>query len=324
MSPTPRPLLSLVCLFLSSSAWAQSSASESAKPARADLPVRPAQRFDATQGVIGRLNPLGLVYLGKFSYQFRLYESDSPLTANNYIGVGVTPAVSPAFVRGGLVLEIQPLSILRLWASYEGVGYFGSFRVFQSFPGVTSDHSDTTLLNLDDVEATSAYSTGGTILTVGGLLQAKVGPVAARNMTRLMRPDFDLREGDRTYYDILFDVLAPDEGWFLSNDFDLLWVTDLGLTVGGRYTLTQSFYEDRHYAPGETLGENPNTPTQRIGPLIAYTFWDEKGQSAFDRPTVVLIVNWWLQHRFRTGADVDNAIPYVALAFTVTGDLLKL
>ena len=134
--------------------------------------------------------------------------------------------------------------------------------------------------------------------------------------------DYDLRDGDRTFYDIVFDVLVPDRGWFVVNDLDLLWVSDFGLTLGARWTLTHAFYEDRHFEPGEARSQNPNTPHHRLGPFLAYTFWDDQGASKLDRPTALLIVNWWLEHRYRTGEDVSAALPYIALGFAISGDLL--
>jgi hypothetical protein len=284
----------------------------------------PELRLASNHTVVGRLNPLGLIYFSRLSFRVQLYESDSPVAKDNFFGIGVAPSASPAFARGGILLELQPLSVLQIWATYEAIGYFGTFEFFQSFPGVTANWSDSELDRLSeqaDGAPTKSYATTGTQFNAGTRLQAKVGPVAARNLTRLSRPNFDLREGDRTFYDPIFDVLVPDEGWFLVNDLDVLWVTELGLTVGARWTMTHPFYEDEHYAAGEDPARNPNT-THRLGPLLAYTFWDDEGDSRLDRPTLLLIVNWWLDHPFRTGQDVSQAFPYTIIGFSVSGDLL--
>lgn len=313
-------------LALLPSGWAQrlpESGPKSRSEIRADR-TRPLHRINSTHSVVARANPVGLAYFGRLSYQLRLFESDSPVLKDNFIGVGVAPAVTPAYARIGALVEVQPLTVLQLWATYEVVSYYGSLQFFQSFPGVTSAHDDSTLNDLADLpddDDRRPYGTTGTQLTLGSRLQAKVGPVAARNLTRLSYADFDLRSGDTTFYDPTFDLLVPDEAWFLVNDLDVLWVTELGLTVGARWTMTHGFYETRHYA-GADPGNNPNTPHHRLGPLVAYTFWDDQGLSKFDKPTVLLIVNWWLEHRYRTGADVSQGVPYVLLGFTFTGDLL--
>jgi hypothetical protein len=270
-----------------------------------------------------RLNPLGLIDIGEVNYRHRLYGSDSVALKDNFFGVGLAPAVSPAFARLGIVAELQPASFLRLWGSYEFVRYFGMFNFLQSFPSATSDFSDTTLERLGalpDEDPARSYATSGRQLNLGATLQFKLGPVALRNLSRFMYADFDLREGDRVFYDILFDILAPDRGWYLNNDTELLYVTDFGLTAGVRYTVGHAWYGPEHFAPGEDTSANPNYPFHRLGPMVAYSFWKDRG-GAFDNPTVLAVVNWWAQHRYRTGADVTQAFPLVLIGFSFTGDL---
>jgi hypothetical protein len=76
---------------------------------------------------------------------------------------------------------------------------------------------------------------------------------------------------------------------------------------------------------------------QRIGPLIAYNF-KESYHARFNAPTVFVAVQWWLQHRYRTGDRTaaesllgnnsvvndftGSAIPYLAIGFSFRGDLL--
>lgn len=317
--------LTTAALFFAPVAMAQKSTSQPDSRPKASG-TRPLHRLDSTHLVAGRVNPLGLALISRFSYQLRLYEATEAATRDNYVGIGINPTISPATYRIGAFLELQPLSVLQLFVNYELIGYTGSFDFLQSFPGVTSEFSDDTLDQLASQDGLPGdnYGPTGTQLTFGGLLQAKFGPVAFRDGFRLGYVDMDLREGDRTYYDTAYDVLAADEGWLMTNDLDLLWVTDIGLVAGARWTMTHVFYESKHYAEGETVGDNPNTPHHRFGPLIAYTFWDDGGQSAFDRPTVLVLVNWWLEHRYRTGVEQSQALPYMVLGFSFTGDLLQL
>ena len=47
-----------------------------------------------------------------------------------------------------------------------------------------------------------------------------------------------------------------------------------------------------------------------VSETLAYNF--KPGLSkGFDNPTVWVIVNWWLKHRYRTGLDVKQAAPYL-------------
>ena len=77
-------------------------------------------------------------------------------------------------------------------------------------------------------------------------------------------------------------------------------------------------YNDHYAALGGV--ENPNTPIVRTGPLLAYVFFDDPN-TAFNKPAILLILNWNIKHRFRTGRDVSAAVPYVVLGFKFEGTL---
>ena len=81
----------------------------------------------------------------------------------------------------------------------------------------------------------------------------------------------------------------------------------------------EPLYSASDYRAGEKQ-ENDNGH-QRLGPLAAYTFFD-KSYSRFSKPSLVLIVNWYVDHRWRTGADTNAGIPYMVLAFAFTSDLI--
>lgn len=248
---------------------------------------------------------------------------DAPHVGRNR--VGIVPTLSPAFARIGPILEFQPASVLQLWASYEVFYYFGAFDFLQSFPSPRADFSDTEIQRRGDLpksDPLKSYSATGTQLNLGATAQIKIGPIAVRNLFRAMRPDYDSRAGDRVVYDILFDVLVPNGGWFVNNDVDALYVTSFGLAAGARWTANYAFYRGRDYAPGEDASHNPNTPMHRVGPVIAYSLWKDRG-GVFDNPTILFIANWWLEHRWRTGADVGQGVPYLAFGFQFTGELLK-
>jgi hypothetical protein len=250
-------------------------------------------------------------------------KSSNPLYKDNFGGAGLMMEATPAFVRIGPMIEVQPFSILRLWATYQVLGYFGSFNLMQSFASPNEEYSDSRIKDLGDLpskEEGQNYPTAGTQFTAGANFQMKLGPIAARSALRLVRADYDLRDGDRVFYDQFYDVLVPNEGWFLSNDTDLLYVTDFGLVAGARHTVTHAFYGDRHFAPGEAdLDLNPTM--HRVGPFLAYTFSKDPAGTFFGNPTVLLIANWWLSHRYRTGEDVSVGLPYIVAGFMFTGDL---
>jgi len=138
--------------------------------------------------------------------------------------------------------------------------------------------------------------------------------------------DMDLREGDRVWYDQYLDLLIPGTGWTLANDLDVLWQIPMDedgamLMLGARYTVATPLYAATDFLPGESQ-EHENGPFHRLGPMFVYTFFDRPG-AAFNKPSLIAIVSWHLAHRYRTGADTSQALPYAVLAFAFTGELWR-
>lgn len=277
-----------------------------------------------------RVNPLGLLYEGRFMYRFRLYESDEMALRDNFIGIGLTPIASPAFIRAGAYVEVQPLTVLGFWASYTFVQYFGTFNLFQSFQSASSNYSDAEITRLGagtpaSPGAKTNYLGNGTELTIGADFQIKVLDFVLRSKARLIRPDMNLRGGDTVFYDQFYDVMAPNRGWYFVNDVDLLYQTPNKRFVGGaRYTQAFMFYDQRHFATGEAQ-ENKNN-LHRVGPFAGYTFKIEDG-ATFNNPTAFILIQWWLQNRNRTGTannpdGITQALPLIGVGFQMTGDFL--
>lgn len=314
--------LTLALALASTRASAQSLAPTSVPlpPAPALVDPQPEVALWYRNFVAARANPLGLFELFDLSLRVRLYESDSDALKQNYVGIGTTVGLSPAFGRIGVLAEVQPLTLLRLWASYELVGYFSSFGLMASYRTATADFSDTAIREGGD-RGTPGYATYGGALTLGAAFQARLGPVAVRNTFRAFWSSMTVRAGDRVYFDQTLDLQMPNDGWAVMNETDIAWVSDFGLLIAARYTVATPLNEDSHFLPLEDRGAGENL-IHRLGPVIAYTFERNPG-SRFDAPTLILLAQWHLLHRFRTGRDVDTGLPYIALAFQFTGDLLS-
>ncbi len=291
-------------------------------PCAAQVRPQPETEVHYRSLTAARVNPLGLVSFLEMTGRRRLYSSEETILTQNYAGIGITGGLSPAWGRVGVIAEVQPLSILRLYASYELVGYFSSFNLFASFPSATSEFSDTVIRQRTSQPGLGSYATYGAQLTLGGTLQMKIGPIAVRDLFRVAQVSFGMQRGDRVFYDQITDMLVPNDGWFLVNDVDVLALFDVGLAIGARWTYSHPFYTATSYAPTDDPSHAPNNDIHRLGLIAAYTFEDNHG-ARFDRPTLILIAQWHLVHRYRTGADVNVAAPYTALAFQFTGDLLS-
>jgi hypothetical protein len=267
-----------------------------------------------------RINPLGLVYDGRIGYRHRLYLNESKAMRDNYVGGGLGLMLSPAYLRVGPYVEFAPMSMVTLWSQLSLVSYFGSFDLVQSFPSPRSEWSDDELERLGELdEPNKNYSALGSELSIGVDLQARVGPVMIRTRAKVVRGDVDLRSGDRVYYDQLYDTLLPDGGWMFNNDLDVAWMGLRNrLVLGLRYTATAPIYGDR-YQVGEP--EESDNGSHRLGPLISYSFKVEDG-AKLNAPSVILICQWWLDHRYRAGQESSQGMPLIALAFQFYGDLL--
>lgn len=293
-------------------ALAAGAVSIAAVPAWADEkppPPIPAHRIVYDDLVGARLNPLGLENQFNLAYRARLYASDSLALRENYFGVGLSPTLSPAISRFGGHIEVRPLTVLSLSAGFYQVGYLGPFGILQSFPDATYDYSDSTLNERRD--AGLHYPTNGYEVHLRGVGLAKFGPVAIRSDTSAYYTDVKLRDGDTVYYHQRTDLLLPDRGWGLTSDEDVAYVSDFGLVAGARFSVANAFVD----------GEGPGS-IMRLGPLLAYTFFDEPGAS-FNKPTILGLFQWWLIHPSRTGQDVTQALPYIALAFRFEGELWR-
>jgi hypothetical protein len=265
-----------------------------------------------------RYNPLGLSSELNIGYRYQLINKDTVLFRDSFIAAQAHTVVTPAYVGAGPRLDIQPAAVLNLSATYDYIGFFGAFGSLQSFPSANAEWHEDVISDLADMDLN--YGAGGHQITLSALLQGKFKSIAFRNNPKFYWYDFDLRNGDRTYYSQTIDMLVPDRGWAMTNDLDLLYLFDFGLTLGARYTVTHAFYRDEHFAPGEEKN-NINGPTHRIGPAVIYTFFNRPDQR-FNQPSLVLLAQWWAKHRYRTGQEVSGAIPYFVLAFTFKGTIL--
>jgi hypothetical protein len=208
---------------------------------------------------------------------------------------------------------VQPLSILNLRFSVELMKWFGTFSYLQSFATPTADYSDSTISRLKD----SAYTPVGAHFTFEPTLMLKFGPIALRNKFSVEYWAMNTRPGDTVFYDPTLDTLVPARGWVLTNDLDLVYMSKKRFIVGLRYSVVELLYSPGDYLPGEQ--QVNNNGHQRLGPIGVYTFADRK---RFYKPSLILIVNWFVEHRWRTGADVNAGVPYVVLAFAFTSELI--
>jgi hypothetical protein len=281
----------------------------------ASFAQQPAQQLVWNELAVIRANPLGLNFDGTLEYQLRLYQSDSDLFATNYVSLAAKPIITPAFTRLGARAEIMPLSILRLGVHYEFIQYFGSYDYLQSFEDPTAEWDPDSIEAGGDADEN--YTANGTQLTFQGLFQLKFGPIAARTQFKLARTNYALEGNDDVFYDPYTDIMLPADGWYWTNDADLLYIGD-PLIAGIRHSVVASSL------PGIEPEDDPNGPVHRLGPLILFTFWKNasEGPNALESMRVLGLFQWYLSHRYRAGQWSSQAIPYTGIGVVLQGAFL--
>lgn len=279
-----------------------------------------------------RVNPIGLMNDFRFGYRHRLFDNDSPLFRNAYVGAQASLFASPAFVRPGIIAELAPLSILQFSLQYEFLGAFGAFGTLQSYDSAANVEAQKEAMHLGPIPNSTAnpnYANTGQQVTFGAMLQMKFPSsmsepgLVIRNNYRHAWVQQNLENGDKVYYDLVFDLVAPGNGWFLVNDFDLLYMFSPKLTAGFRYTATHAFYNDTHFTQAELesgAALATGQTTHRVGPIVSYAFKVEDG-ATYNTPTLFVLMNWWTSHSLRTQV-VSQAVPMVVVGFSFTGELL--
>ena len=282
--------------------------------------LAPRHRIVYSNTVIARFNPLGVEERPSFMYHRRLTRRTGKLFDDTRFGIGLTPTFAPSIIRLGGVMELVPLAILHLKAGYYFISYFGSqeFKA-HAFDSPNDDFSHETIKARS--EAKQGISTYGGQAELSALLQVKFGPIALRNELTFFNNRIKLPGANDVYYDLRHDIMAPARGWFLGNDADLLYINPkLRLTAGVRGTYFHMFYPDSVYEPGDV--KSTNNDHARVGPVLAYSFKD-RPKRRFMRPTIYLVAQWWVKHRYRTGQEVHQGIPLVVLGFSFTGELWR-
>lgn len=281
----------------------------SAAEAQPEPPPPPPTRVFYRDLLAARVNPLGLINDLRVSVRRRILSPGGALTKETFVGVGTSLVLSPAFLRYGPFVEVQPLSVLTFAAGVEAQGFFRTFDQLQSFPTAAVAYDDDTLAARGDQDR--HYATTSTVVFLEARFQAKLGRVVARSAMRAQHTAVTAPTDHVAYYDQILDILVPTNGWLVTNDADILvFLTDHWL-AGVRHTVTHSFLPD----PATT------NETHRMGPLIGYRFFDTP-YSMFNQPTISLLGQWWMSHPYRTGAKQPAALPLIALAFSFNGDFL--
>lgn len=326
MRSVPRLLVSLLAFALGSGAVRASAEPPPAPPAAEpspppSTPVQPPpiplNRLYLASLTLVRYNPLGLETQNRLVFQRRLQESESLLRRDTFASVAASLKLNPAYVKVGPMVELQPFTVINVRAGYEFLRYFGSLGFLRSYADPTADYSDDTR----KLTKAAAYSTSGHHLYVEPTLMAKVGSFAVRSKLAVEYWSLALQGRDRLFYDATLDTLVPTDGWVVTNDTDVLYLAGrltFGARLSGVWPISDKDDSGGGGAPagGAPAGGAGNSHL-RLGPVVAFAFTTRE-YSSFNKPTLLAMASWYLDHRSREGA-----LPYLLLGFSFSSDFLS-
>jgi hypothetical protein len=275
-----------------------------------------------------RVNPLGLEERLWIGYQYRLYNKDKTILNGSNLAIFFRPILNPAVALVGATVQIQPAAVLRLRATYSYVQWFGTFQFVQSYESPYDDYSETRIDEQSNIGTN--YVTNAQQVELEALVQAKVKSVVFRSATFGIYNHYKgLRGDDDILYDPRFELMVPGQGWMLANDTDLLYLHEFkhgkraakkaSMVAGARATTLMPFFKDEVYEEGDVV-KNPVGPQFRLGPAVGYT-WFDRPERKFNKPTLLLLSQWNVLHRWRSGRDVITAYPTIIIAFAFSGQL---
>ena len=325
MRSVRRVLVSLVAFALGSAAVRASAQLPSApsgeppaaeaSPPPASMPVQPPpiplNRLYLASLTVVRYNPLGLETQNRLVFQHRLQDSESLLRRDTFASVAASVKLNPAYLKVGPMVELQPFTVLNVRAGYEFLRYFGSLGFLRSYADPTADHSDDTR----NLTKAAAYSTSGHHLYVEPTLMVKVGSFAVRSKLAIEYWSLALQGGDQVFYDATLDTLVRGDGWVVTNDTDALYLAGR-LTLGARLSGVWPMYDKDDFGGGGAPAGFAGNSHLRVGPLVAFAFTTREN-SSFNKPTLLAMASWYLDHRSREGA-----LPYLLVGFSFSSDFL--
>lgn len=270
--------------------------------ASAELPPQHRLRWSNLTGV--QYNPLGAAHFMRFDYRYRLFDQDSTLLRDSFVGVGSSLELSPVWFRGGLLVRVQPVASLRFETQVLGFQYFGVLGSASTFAGPRDEYDSATRDSIGD----DAQAIGGLSVRLSLLLRLKYRGLALRNRTRASYWLTDLGPDRSVFYSAGDDTLRPGKGWVVENVLEGgYFLLSEQLLLGLRYRVVSAIH------PG--LDDNPNGPYHVLGPLVAWQFSRSAG-AVFDRSALLFHAGWYLNHRYRT-----SPVPYLLVGYYFDGTL---
>ncbi|MCB9637744.1 MAG: hypothetical protein H6727_02420 [Myxococcales bacterium] len=269
--------------------------------------------FYANLGLTLSYNLLGLRLLGDVGYRWRLFASQSRILQDNYILLGATSAMTPAWMDVGAFVHVQPLSIFSVRGMYRyrfqlptffsGVVFEDMNKVNEVFNGITGHQTGEQRMR-DRIQEVSNSNNDRRVLptshifSVDATLRFQLKGVTALVNARYAKwlSQHDKSDVYKTFYEGGLDII-------MNNEDDLITVNAL---LGYEWKMLL-FVAYTNYSKAFQSGEE----IWRLGPAVRWTLAPNWGP--FKKPNLFFVVNWYLKHRFRAAA--LDGVPLIAVVF---------
>jgi hypothetical protein len=277
--------------------------------------------FYAPVNILASYNLLGLRLAGDVGYRFRLFNSENRAFKENYLFLGATASLTPAWMEFGGLVTIQPAAFFALKGMYRyrfqlpaffSGGVFtnlnDAIQVFNS-PDPVKGHQDGEQRIRDRIQDAANGNDGRRVLpgshiiSVDATLRFQIKGFTALAFARYEKW-ISQYEGDSRYgafYEGGIDIV-------INNDDDILIVNGL---LGYEFDLFRTHKLLVMALTNYTKAFQSGEASFRLGPAFRWTFAKEWG--VFKQPNLLLVLNWYLEHRWRA-ASLDG-VPLIAIQF---------
>lgn len=268
---------SAVALFLVVLAPAAPASTQS--PGAGTPTSAPVREVTATIG--SAVNPAGLMARVEVNWRRSISRSKSRALSDAHFSFGVSPELTPSYVRAAIWAELAPVSFFGVRAGVEPAVYFGTFSSLVSFADVQQPFDSKTMrARRDEAETGTALR-----MYVRPSFRLKVGRVGGEVNAQVERWEssaagpFFLEPSRNT-------LVSVRSGRVTCLSTAVLYDVSRVLGVGGAYELTQ------------VQGAVANR-IQRAGPLVTYV--PRFAVPALGRPTITAVAGTYLQDPHRRG-----------------------
>ncbi len=269
--------------------------------------------FSANLNLTASYNLLGLRILSDIGYRWRLYASQSKALQQNFIMLGPTVILTPAFQELGAFVTVQPATIFTLRGMYRfrfQVPTFFSGAVFedvarfdQALTGVTG-HIDGENRLRTKIEEVQNQNDGRRVLPMSHILSVEaVLRFQFKGLTALFFLRYAKWWSTHGQTDRFGAFYEPGVDILMNNDEHLITINGL---LGYQWK-SLLFFASTNFV----RAFNSQQQNWRMGPGVRWTIAPNWGP--FKKPNLLLVLNWHIEHRWRAAA--FDGVPLVAIAF---------